>query len=451
MKLLHYKMNNKIKCLVAYLLMMSLIALSTLFGTLSAYAQTTVQSPYSKFGLGNLRGSVLPHQRAMGGISAGVFRSSYINNINMQNPASYAGIGLTTLDIGMSGSFTTLKTNSLSENTFNSSLSHVAMAFPLTMKSALSVGILPYSELGYDFKNTVNVGSSADNTKTVDYIYVGEGGLSKAYLGYGIQFGDHFRIGANAEYLFGNLIQSRSTEYLNEAGAINSREQVKNSVYGFNYSYGVQYDFRLGSKTSLVLGYSGSSSSKLNSERSQYITIYSKDAQGNEGSALDTLDFSENPKASLKLPLVHNFGFTLQRENKWLIGADYRTGKWSQMAIANVNQNLQDTYGFSVGGQFTPDITAINGYFKRVDYRLGFTYDKTYIQMNNQDVKQMAVTVGLGLPLSSYARSSFYKMNVSAEIGKRGKVTNGLIQENYVNFHLGFMLNDKWFQRFRFD
>jgi hypothetical protein len=72
--------------------------------------------------------------------------------------------------------------------------------------------------------------------------------------------------------------------------------------------------------------------------------------------------------------------------------------------------------------------------------------------MNNQDVKQMALTVGLGLPLQpAYARSSFYKMNVSAEIGRRGKVSNGLIQERYVNLHLGFMLNDKWFQRFRFD
>ncbi len=423
-----------------------------LMASFGAYAQTTVQSPYSKFGLGNLKGSILPNQRAMGGISAGVFRSSYINNINMQNPASYAGINLTTLDIGMSGSFANLKTNTLSENSFNSSLSHLAMAFPVTMKSALSVGILPYSELGYNFSNRMTVGTTTDNTKTVDYLYSGEGGLSKAYIGYGIQFGDHFRVGANAEYLFGNLIQNRSTEYVNEPGAINSRDQLKNSIGGFNFSYGAQYDFRLGNKTSLVLGYSGSSASKLNSEKSQYITIYNKDSQGNELSALDTLSAVENGKTNLKLPLVHNFGFTLVKENKWLIGADYRTGKWSEMSIDNVNSNLKDTYGFSVGGQFTPDVTAINGYFKRVDYRLGFTYDKTYIQMNNQDVKQMALTVGLGLPLQpAYARSSFYKMNVSAEIGRRGKVSNGLIQERYVNLHLGFMLNDKWFQRFRFD
>ncbi len=442
MKLLHYKMNNKIKAVfVAFLLAFSA----------TANAQTTVQSPYSKAGIGNLKRSVLPNQRAMGGIGAGVFRSSHINNINMLNPASYAGIYLTTLDIGVSGSSSNIVTDNLKENSFNSSLSHVAMAFPVSAKSAFSIGLVPYSELGYDFKNTVEIGNSSDNTKTADYIYSGEGGLSKAYLGYGVQFGDHFRIGANAEYLFGNLIQSRSTEYVDVDGAINSRNQVKNSVYGFNFSYGVQYDFRLGSKTSLVLGYSGASSSKLNSERSHYATIYYKDSQGNEQSALDTLDLTENGKTNLKLPLQHTFGFTLQRENKWLFGADYRMGKWSQLSIDNVNQNLHDTYGVSVGGQFTPDITAINGYFKRVDYRFGFAYDKTYVQINGQDIKQTAVTFGLGLPLSSYARSSFYKMNVSAEVGRRGKVANGLIQERYVTFHLGFMLNDKWFQRFKFD
>src|SRR5690606_12308997 len=98
--------------------------------------------------------------------------------------------------------------------------------------------------------------------------------------------------------------------------------------------------------------------------------------------------------ANLKLPLIHNFGFTIQRDNKWLIGADYRMGKWSEASMGGENMGLQDTKGFSVGTQITPDINSINNYFKRVDYRLGFTYDKTYVQLNQQDVKQMAVTFG---------------------------------------------------------
>ena len=442
MKSLHYNMYNKLKYTFAVCLLLT---------SLMVNAQVTIQSPYSKFGLGNVRGSLLPQYRAMGGISTAVYKPSFFNNINIQNPASYAGINSTTLDIGLTGVINELSNSTQSEQNFNASLSHVAMAFPITRKSALSFGILPYSQLGYDFKNTVQVGTTAANTKTVDYKYTGEGGLTKAYLGYGMQFGDHFRVGANVEYLFGNLLENRSTEYANDPGAINSRLQAKNSVGGVSFTYGAQYDFRLGNKTSLVLGYSGSSNSNINSKISNVVTQYNI-INGEEQSAFDTLSIVENRKTNLKLPLVHNFGISIQKDNKWLIGADYRMGKWSNLTIDNVNQGLQDTYGVSVGGQYTPDVNAINGYFKRVDYRLGFSHDKTYIQVNNQDIKQTAITLGLGLPLSSINRGSIYKMNLTAELGKRGTISNGLLQEKFVNLHLAFTLNDgTWFRRFRFD
>ena len=443
MKLLHYNMYQKLKYTFAVCL---------LFTSIIVNAQVTIQSPYSRFGIGNIKGSILPQYRAMGGISTGVFRQGGFNNINMQNPATYAGITATTLDIGLTGVITELKTSSQTDNSFNGSLSHVAFAFPLTRKSALSFGVLPYSQLGYDFKNTVKIGTTAANTKTVDYQYTGEGGLTKAYLGYGVQFGDHFRVGANVEYLFGNLSEKRATEFVSDPGSINSSIESKNSVGGVSFSYGAQYDVRLNNKTSLVFGYSGSANSKLNSEKSNVVTQYLNDANGDPQSAFDTLSNVQNQGTNLKLPLVHNFGISLQKDNKWLIGADYRMGKWSNLTIDNVNQGLQDTYGVSVGGQFTPDITAINGYFKRVDYRLGFSYDKTYIQISNQDIKQQAITVGLGLPLSSLSRNTFYKLNLTAELGKRGTVDNGLLQEKFINIHLGFTLNDlSWFRRFKFD
>lgn len=447
MKLLHYNMYQKLKYTFAVCLLLT---------SLIANAQVTIQSPYSKFGVGNVKGSLLPQYRAMGGISTAVGKNTFFNNINVQNPASYANITSTTLDMGMTGGYTELKNSSLKETSFNASLSHVALAFPIRSKSgitksAISIGILPYSQLGYDFRNSVKIGTTSDNQKSVDYKYTGEGGLTKAYIGYGRQFGDHLRLGLNLEYLFGNLIENRSTEYQNDPGSLASRIQDKNSIGGLNFSYGAQYEFRLDSKTNLVLGYSGSSNSPLNSTRDRYVTQYTV-SNGSENPALDTLEKTENNKSNLKLPLIHNFGIALQKNDKWLIGADYRMGKWSELSIGNANQNLQDTYGFSVGGQFTPDFSSISNYFKRVEYRLGFQYDKTYIQMNNQDIKQMAITFGLGLPLSSYERGVLYKMNLTAELGKRGNINNGLLQERYINFHVAFTLNDaRWFQRFKFD
>jgi len=430
-------------------------AVLVLLTSMSVTAQVTTQSPYSRYGIGNIKGSVLPQLRAMGSISTAVFKPNGYSNINMQNPASYAGINLTTVDIGMSAGITQLKKGDQSEQSFNATISHVALAFPVSRRSAFSFGLMPYSELGYDFQSRATLSSSDPTnsaTKDATYIYTGEGGLNKAYMGYGFGIGDHFRVGGNVEYLFGNLLQSRSTE-LDDALSINSRMQSKNSVGGVSFSYGTQYQIPLGTRTSITLGYSGSSSSSVNSKSTFIATQYVRDATtGDETAIGDSLSFSQNAKTKLQLPLIHNFGIAIQKDNKWLIGADYRLGKWSDLSIGDENQNLQDTYGFSVGSQITPDITSIGSYFNRVDYRLGFAYDKTYISLNNQDIKQMAITFGFGFPLRpSPTGLTFYKINFTTELGRRGTVASGLLEENYINFHLGFTLNDKWFRKLRFD
>jgi len=413
---------------------------------LSAQAQVTTSSPYSRYGLGNIKGSLLPQFRAMGGISTAVSKVTGFNNINMQNPASYAGISLTTIDIGMSASVTNLTRNNLSESSFNSTFSHLAFAAPVTRRSALSFGILPYSDLGYNYRNTVKV-----DTTTLNQLYEGEGGLSKAYLGYGYRFGDHLRIGGNLEYIFGNLQTSRATEF-NSASSYNAKLQTKNSVAGLSYSYGIQYDFTLGKKTIVTLGYSGSTSGKVNSTLTSYATLYTRDQDGNESTAADTLNTVNNGKSNLTLPLTHNFGIAIQQNDKWLIGADFRMSKWSATSINNVNQGLQDSWGASLGGQWTPDAFSYNSYLKRVDYRIGVNYDKTYIKIGNQDIKQMGASLGFGFPLpTANGGTAFYKINFTTELGQRGTINNNLVKEQYINFHLGFTLNDTWFRKYRVD
>ncbi|RNL56887.1 hypothetical protein D7004_00275 [Pedobacter jejuensis] len=436
MKLLQIRMYKRINYIAAIFVLVC---------GLGAQAQVTTSSPYSRYGLGNIKGSLLPQLRAMGGISTAVNKVNGFNYINMQNPASYSGVTLTTIDIGMSAGLTNLTRNDLSETSFNSTFSHIAFAVPVSRRSALSFGVLPYSDLGYSYKNSTKI-----DTMSVDQLYEGEGGLSKAYMGYGYRFGDHLSIGANVEYIFGNLLTTRATEYV-EAGALNSKLQNKNSVGGLNYSYGIQYNFNIAPKTLVTLGYSGSSSGKVNSSQSYFATVYTRDQNGNENTALDTLSSVISAKSNLTLPLSHNFGIAIQQTDKWLIGADVRMSKWSNVSINNINQGLQNSYGASLGGQFTPDITSYNSYFKRVDYRLGVNYDKTYIRIGNQDIKQMGASLGFGFPLPSANGLSFYKINFTTEVGQRGTTTNNLVKEKFINFHLGFTLNDTWFRRYRVD
>ncbi|MEN0053193.1 MAG: hypothetical protein AAGC65_05970 [Mucilaginibacter sp.] len=421
----------------------------------AAHSQSTAtsSSPYSRFGLGDIDPQLMPQNVAMGGIGVATNKIGYFNNINVINPASYGAVNLTTIDIGIYANFLTLnQTGSASQSNSNFRLSHVAFAIPVTKRSALSFGLLPYSERGYNYKNSVKgsgVSSPAD-TNVTNYTYSGDGGLSKAYFGYGFGIGKHLLLGGNVSYIFGTLKDISTTEIPNLGGTINSKIEQSNSIGGLNYDYGIQYSFDFSETKHLVLGYSASASSKLNSTSSFIVSQYTNDASGNEDIPLDSVISKQDPKSKIKLPQTNRFGISFQSDGKFLVGADYTMSKWSNLSIGGVNQGLTDSRTINVGGQYTPNIATLRNYLASVDYRLGGIYDETYMVVNNTRIKRYAVTAGLGLPLRPN-NGSFYKINISTEVGRRGSLVNGLVRENYVNIHLGFTLNDRWFQKYKFD
>ncbi len=423
-----------------------ILAFSSLILLVSlAKAQSTTNSPYSKYGIGNLNGSYLPQNRAIGNLAFGISNIGAYNNINVSNPASYSKISLTTFDVGAYANLQSLSRGTVTEKNFNASLKHLTLAVPVTKKSAMSFGLLPYSNLGYQFKDSVLV-----DAYTVDHNYNGEGGLTKAYLGYGTDIGKHFSVGVNMSYIFGNLKETRSTEFSKYVGFLNSKTETDNSVGGLNFDFGTQYITLLNKNTKLTVGYTGGVKTQLNTSNTLLSTRYKKNYTTNEELRTDTTSFIQAANGSLILPSNHNFGFSIEKFNKWLVGADVRLGSWSQFSENGVNQNLNNTFGFSVGGQITPNANAVTNYLKLVDYRMGFSYDKTYVNINNNDIDVKSLNFGFGFPLVA-ARSAFYKLNLTTEIGTRGTLKNNLVKENFVNFHLGFTINDRWFQKYKFD
>ncbi len=424
----------------------------------NAQSTATTSSPYSRYGLGLLDDQLLPQNIGMGGLSAAVNTIGGFNSINIINPASYGKINFTTIDAGLYSNATTLSNDingvKTSQSNSNFRFSHITFAIPVSKHSALSFGLVPYSELGYSYKTSrtgLGSGSPAD-TNVTNYIYSGDGGLSKAYLGYGFGIGKHLLIGANISYIFGNLEQDQSTEIPGLYGVLDSRIAQNNHVGGVNYDYGAQYSIDFSETKHLILGYSASASSRLNVQNSLIVSQYFYDSNGNQNVAADTLVNNQSPNAKIQLPQINHFGISFVKEGSFIIGAQYSTGKWSNLTIAGVNQGLQDSKTFNLGGQFTPNQNALNNYLALMDYRLGIIYEDTYINVGNVTIKKYAATFGLGIPLPhDRASLAFYKINFSAEIGKQGTQANGLVQENYVNFHLGFTLNDKWFQRYRYE
>jgi hypothetical protein len=406
-----------------------------------AKAQITSSSPYSQYGLGDLKGSFLPQNRGMAGLGQGLRKPGLYDNINISNPASYSTLELTTFDVGASMDIRQLSKNQLNgKNQFNSTLSHITFGVPVNRYSALSFGLVPFTDLGYQFSNSGLV----DTTK-VDYIYSGEGGVAKAYMGYGFKLGKNFSFGFNLAYLFGNLKQNRAFEFSEDiTSGFNSRTQYSNAVGGLSYDYGLQFYTDLNDRSKFILGYTGNAGSSINSKINTVTTRYRKDVLGNELATADSTFFAEGVKNQIKMPSTHTVGFAFEKTNVWLIGADLSYSRWSDYREGALNPGLNDSYGIALGGQLTPDANAVSSYFKLVDYRLGIKYDKTFVKIGNNDINQYALTFGFGFPLPRN-RSSFYKINLSTEIGQRGTLANNLVRDRYVNINLGFTLNDKWF------
>ena len=422
------------------------LSISLLLSTTAQAQRATTSSPYSRYGLGELRGDALPQLRAMGGITTGIRYINGYGNINIGNPASYSALGLTTIDVGLFGNITELSQNNAKENSYNFALSHINFGIPLGRPGGISFGIMPFSDVGFSYA----IPGMLDTT-SVRNVYAGAGGTTKAYLGYGVQITKNLSVGVNAAYIFGTLQRINSVEFPNDVGALNVRTDSSQYVKGFSFDYGVQYFQPLGNNLNLTIGYAGTAGSPLNTTTSQVITRTPTSVEDDqENLPVDTISATDGVKRQITMPMKHSIGFSIAKGNSWLIGGDFNYAKWSDYRVGNSNPHLTDSYGFAIGGQITPDVTSVN-YFGVVDYRLGFKYNKSYININNQDINQMALTVGFGFPLPSLFGSSFYKINFATEFGQMGTLSNSLVRERYINFNLGFTLNDSWFRRRYYD
>lgn len=415
-----------------------------LFGAQQGYAQkSTSHSPYSQFGLGEMRYDLLPQTRAMGGISTGVRYLTGLPTLNIANPASYSGLNRTVLEAGMYGNLTQQSRNSSSDYTADFAFGHIAMGIPLQKYGGVSFGLLPYSDVGYSSKTIATI----DGLQYEKNIF-GEGGINKAYLGYGVSPVRGLSIGANVGFLFGNLYDITEVNFLNDLTALPTELKETQNIRGVTLDYGIQYSKSINRKYNLTVGYTGSLNNQITARQSQIITIAENSSDDDYiAPPLDTVGSSDGSTRKLNLPLKHSVGFTLSKGYNWMIGADFKYADWTQFTVKSGQEKMGIGRGVAIGGQIKPNPSSVR-YWNQVDYRLGFRYEQTPVIYRNQQVNNMAVTVGLGFPLpeTNFGRT-FSQLNISAELGQQGTLNNSLIRERYININVGFTINDSWFIR----
>lgn len=423
-----------------------LVSLTVLFG-INAFAQADVDSPYSLFGVGQVRDkSMNVRLKGMGGVANAMFGGGMING---ENPAAYAKIDSLAFlfDAGFYFKTATFSTSSLSEKSNNASFDYVSMAFGLTSWWKMALGVQPYSTSGYTMlvsKVDPEVGSTVTRFK-------GKGGLNQAFWGNAFKIGKHFALGANAYYVFGNTKTETSLYFPDSIYYIGSRRSLDVMVRSFMFDYGMLFNTNLSKDLCLSLGLTYTQKIKLKGEQTLFIRSFEEDMDTEVEYIIDTV-YSSSGSTKITMPQGIGFGVALQNGENWALGADFNWMQWSKFAREGANDVLQDAWSVSAGAEFTPKHTTISGYFSRVTYRLGGFYEHGFINLEGNDgvshsINKVGVTVGMSLPLPR----TLSKVNMALEVGQYGTREGGLIQEQYAKLSVGVSVFERWFMKRKYN
>ena len=409
--------KNKIFRLTFVLFMLSQVIVS----------QNNTNSPYTRFGYGDISDTNSGEQRAMGGLALGSRSKLGINTVN---PASYSTVDSMTFmfDIGLSGLISRFSEDVGNTTKFNANLEYITMQFPLWKNVGFSAGLLPYSFSGYNFYSTSDLPYELypDTVSATQYFY-GKGGVNQVYTGLSFSLFNHISLGINAYYMFGSSINSRQLSF-NKSGFYPSFQYDSITVSSFRFRYGLQFYNTFAKKHDITLGLIYEAKTNLNATYSEMT-----------GSIESELTPYQEVFTKFETPEMFGIGLNYLYDKKLTLGVDYSLQKWGEALYLGVTDSLSNRSKVAFGAEFIPNPKG-RKYFEQIRYRAGFNFSDPYYKIDGLvQPKNFGITFGIGLPL----KNSHTLINTTFEYGKIG--TTGLLREDYFKFTLNATFNENWF------
>lgn len=387
-----------------------------------AFAQNGTNTPYSRFGYGLLRDNATAAQQSMGGVG---YAMNSGRQINVMNPASYARIDSLTFlfDMGLDISNVWSKEGDLSEHEVGGGLNYITMQFPLGKRLGMSVGILPYSAVGYAFGNTIDNGYTSRQ---------GSGSINMAYAGLAARVVGGLTVGANISYMFGSTVND--VYATTNAGSVSLFEDEL-SVRDWHLDVGLQYTQAIG-RDNVTLGVAYSPAKAIHGK----MRTYAYDTTADSG----VEEYSSSPAQDL-FGMAESWGAGINwlHDNRLMIEADFTYQPWSKAKYQGKKGTLADRYKAALGAQWQPSLRG--GYFSRIQYRVGGFANRDYLRVSGNNVREYGVTAGFGFPVPGFKTM----VNLGFEWLHRQAHPAALIRENHLNITLGVNINELWFQKRR--
>lgn len=473
-----------------------LSCLVILFLSAQAFSQAGISNPYSRFGIGIIEPSGSVNHFGMGGITS---TSIDPNTLNIFNPASYANLSRTTLQISGRGGFQTVSNESSSERFSSGQPTEITFGLKKQgSKWGFAFGLVPYSTVGYNLTSPYTLNDST----SVNYKYDGIGGINRFVFGVGRSIKlykdpvvspdligtakstaeqnakdmrdslaivrPRLNVGANFNYLFGTLRQESRVEY-GSTRFYSTRITSRTTINDVTFDVGAHYFMpirlvwegrRVRRGTYLNIGANYMLGNDMNTRFEELGEMYLTSA-GRE-SVIDTTFQTPEMSGVIRIPMRLTAGASLlfagQEGRSTTVALEYRTQDWSTFSStfedAVVSSALTSFNTIALGFERTPRNTeAASNIFERSTYRLGIRTTQVNITLRDQTIRQEAISAGVSIPILSSRSTS--RFNLGLEYGRGGTTVNGLLQEEFVTVQIGFTLTphflNPWFVQRRYD
>jgi len=309
-------------------------------------------------------------------------------------------------------------------------VSYFALAIPFGKKYALGFGLLPVNTSGYKIYTQTDTGT---------YTFDGEGGNNRLFVAGSYKISPELSVGMEYQYYFGQL--KRENLWIPDDVMTYTKENTMLDFSGSTLKLSAFYQYRLNKDKYANFGINYRLKTQLDGEY-KYISRLLTVINGQEETAEVLTD--ENKTGTLNFPSLINIGIGMGKTNQWFMGAEFSSSDLSDYKNPFYDPSYvkyKTATGLHLGGMYVPQYNSVSKYWKRITYRFGAFYENTGMNIYDEDISNFGITFGVGLP----ALRGISNMNIGLELGQRGKNTNRLVKEQYINLHIGISLNDRWF------
>lgn len=406
--------------------------------------QKQVNSPYSRFNIGTLEATGGFRSQAMGGVSAAM-RDNL--NIYYTNPASYSAFDTVSFvfDFGIDYSMNKLSFGAESHSSDDMNFDHLIIGFPIAQAFGVAAGIVPVSNGYYKLRDQVGETDPGYDPIIGSYTasHTGEGGLTQFFVGTGLKLHKYVSAGINMNILFGQVSRINQFSFDESAFVYHNNSTERLQVGGINFDYGLQFMLPLKERRFINAGVSFTAAKAYNSDYENFIFRYNSFGSG------DTVSYTSGKDNPVKLPGTVRAGIAFGQTNKLSVGFDFISTRWSKAEIPGSEGYAADTRTYMIGIEYTPEKYSNTSYLKRIDYRLGGHIGDNYLIINGEQLREMGVTAGLGIPMK---RGFFSKANIFVDYSRKyGSEASGLHNENFFTAGASINLYDWWFLKKKYD